>query len=84
MADIFNAKVYILTETANSASLGAAYCAKRAVVGGSGTFQEAVQGAPSYQLANTPREGGREIYQPLITRYAHLEKTVTKNADCFA
>ncbi len=77
VADIFNTSVYILRETANSASLGAAYCAKRAVLGGRGTFQEAVQGAPSYELANTPRQGAKEIYQPLIARYAKLEETVT-------
>ncbi len=69
--------MYTLTETVNSASLGAAYCAKRAVTkGGRVPFQEAVRGAPSYELANTPRPGAREIYKPLIARYAKLEKLI--------
>lgn len=80
MADIFNTNVYTLTETDNSASLGAAYCAKCAVSGGSGTFQEAVRDAPSYKLANTPRQGTKEIYQSLIARYAELEKSVTTDS----
>ncbi len=62
LSDVFNTAVYTLTETVNSASLGAAYCAKRAVTeGGRVPFQEAVSGAPSYELANTPRLGAREI-----------------------
>lgn len=76
-ADVFNSNVYILKETANSACLGAAYCAKRAVMkDGRVPFQEAVQGAPSYELANTPTPGAGEIYEPLIARYAKLEKSI--------
>lgn len=41
------------------------------------SFQEAIQGAPAYKLANTPNSGAKEIYEPLIARYANLEKKVT-------
>ena len=79
IADVFNSNIYILTETANSASLGAAYCAKRAVTeDGRVPFQEAVRGASSYTLANTPTPGAREIYEPLIARYAKLEKSLDR------
>ena len=75
---MFDTNIYTLTETANSASLGAAYCAKRAVTeGGRVSFQEAVRGAPSYELANTPSPGAREVYEPLMARYAKLEKLVS-------
>ena len=77
IADVFNTDVYISTETANSASLGAAYIAKRVAMGGNVSFQEAVRGGPCYQLANSPRPGAKEIYEPLLARYAELEKTLS-------
>lgn len=77
IADIFNTNVYISTETANSASLGAAYIAKRVAMNGSISFQEAVRGGPCYQLANSPRPEAKDIYEPLLARYSKLEKTIS-------
>ena len=55
IADIFNASVYTLGETENSASLGGAYRAKHALMPEGTTFKDAVEGALPYELAVTPR-----------------------------
>jgi len=76
LADVFNCKVFTLSETVNSASLGAAYIAKRVAMGDGISFQEATGGCPNYELANSPRENAREIYEPLLKRYAKLESSL--------
>ena len=77
---MFNTNVYVLTETVNSASLGAAYIAKRVAMGESTSFQEATSGGSCYRLANTPRPDAREVYEPLLARYARLEKSIPTNS----
>ena len=68
--------MFTLSETVNSASLGAAYIAKRVAMGDGTSFQAATGGCPNYELANSPREDAREIYEPLLQRYAQLESTL--------
>ena len=55
IADIFNASVYILEGTANSASLGCAYRAKHGLMPEGTPFMDTVDGAPPYKLEVTPR-----------------------------
>ncbi|CAI8008481.1 Xylulose kinase, partial [Geodia barretti] len=74
IADIFNADVYVQEETANSASLGAAYRAKHALMPAGTQFAEAVQDAPEFTKALSPRPHLHfQVYQPLCKRYAMLE-----------
>ena len=68
IADIFNASVYTLDETANSASLGGALRAKHALMPEGTTFREAVERAPPYKLAVSPRE---ELHQVGIILYTN-------------
>ena len=76
IADIFNASVYILEETANSASLGGAYRVKHGLMlpeGMSSSFMDAVRNAPTYKLAVSPRE---EKHQVLVHMQFTLQLTV--------
>ena len=61
IADIFNASVYTLDETANSASLGGALRAKHALMPEGTAFKDAVEGAPPYNLAVSPRAEHHQV-----------------------
>lgn len=77
VANVFNCNVFILKETANSASLGAAYIAKYALVTDGSRFSSTVSGAPAYSLAVSPDPAIHQVYLPLIERYAVLESRLT-------
>ena len=78
IADVFNAPVYTIKDTANSACLGCAYRAKhgleRAERGAS--FMSVVQAAPPYSLVAEPRGNAHKIYDPLTARYKKLEESI--------
>ena len=79
MADVFGAPVYTSCRP-NSASLGAAYralhgwdCArkKRYV-----SFMESLCGAPPFERAAEPDPALRATYDPMLERYAKLERSI--------
>ena len=77
LADVFNAPVYTIKDTANSACLGCAYRAKHGWQGSSGVpFKDVVSGAAPYQLAVEPRPDASEIYTPLAARYKEFEESI--------
>lgn len=79
LADVFNAPVYTIKDTANSACLGCAYRARHGWLGvDSHPFKEVVKNAPAYQLAVQPCPDANEIYTPLTARYIALEKSIAK------
>ncbi|XP_069047327.1 xylulose kinase isoform X2 [Lepisosteus oculatus] len=76
LADVFNAPVYTI-DTANSACLGCAYRAKHGFVAEKGVhFAEAVGQALEPKLAVSPTPGAEQVFEPLLKRYADLEKKV--------
>lgn len=78
LADVFNAPVYTIKDTANSACLGCAYRAKhgleRETTGAS--FKDVVSNAPPYSLVAQPREDASNIYNCLTKRYKELEDSI--------
>lgn len=73
LANVFNAKVY--TGATNSASLGAAYRAKHALMVAGTPFRDAVSSASSYTHMATPEEDvHRNVYLPMSDRVATLLK----------
>ena len=72
---MFNAPVYTIKDTANSACLGCAYRAKHGLERkASGvTFMDVVSAAAPYNLVADPRGGAANIYNPLTARYKKLE-----------
>ena len=78
IANVFNAPVYTIKDTANSACLGCAYRAKhgleRAERGAS--FMGVVQAAPPYSLVAEPHGNAHKIYDPLTARYKKLEESI--------
>lgn len=75
IADVFNAPVYIIKDTANSACLGCAYRAKHGLERGA-SFMGVVQAAPPYSLVAEPCGNAHEIYDPLTARYKKLEESI--------
>ena len=76
---MFNAPVYTIQDTTNSACLGCAYRAKHALMNPSKTpFQDAVKEATPYKLVVSPNEEAHKAYNNLIERYARLEEAVMK------
>lgn len=77
LADVFNAPVYTIKNTANSACLGCAYRAKHGLMGGDKvSFKEIVRDAPPYHLAVEPNPRTGETYTALTARYKELEDTI--------
>ena len=76
LADVFNAPVYTIKDTANSACLGCAYRAKHGWQAGKQTFKEVVSNAPPYQLAVEPNKDAVQVYTALTARYKKLEDSV--------
>ncbi len=81
MADVFGVPVFV-AEQANSAALGAAYralhgwlCARK---GAFVSFEDAMAGAPSFQLASAPDWAAHEVYSSMLVRYEELEKRIPK------
>lgn len=77
LSDVFNAPVYIIPGTANSACLGCAYRAKHGWYGteqGSydGSYKETVE----YKLAVTPNGKTKDIYDNMAKRYKYLEQCI--------
>ena len=75
---MFNAPVYTIKDTANSACLGCAYRAKHGLERKSSgaTFVDVVRDAPPYKLVADPRGGASNIYNPLTARYKELEDSI--------
>ena len=81
IADVFNAPVYVLKDTANSACLGCAYRAKHGLERADGrTFWDVVSAAPPYVLVGDPYGDAHEVYNPLTARYKELEDSIVDNA----
>ncbi|KAK2548131.1 Xylulose kinase [Acropora cervicornis] len=82
LADVFNAPVYTIKGTANSACLGCAYRAKhgleRETSGAS--FKDVVSNAPHYSLVAQPRGDASNIYNCQTKRYKELEDSIA--TDC--
>ncbi|XP_072020796.1 xylulose kinase-like [Amphiura filiformis] len=79
IADVFNAKVYVL-DVANSACLGGAYRAKHGLLGGDKVpFSDVVKSAPEYKLAATPNSDALQIYTALLQRYKALEENIAQS-----
>lgn len=74
IADIFNASVYVLEGTANSASLGGAYRVKHGLMlpEGMSSFMDAVMNAPTYKLAVSPREDKHQVHIYTYTCWCSL------------
>ena len=82
LADVFNAPVYTIKDTANSACLGCAYRAKhgleRETTGAS--FKLIVSNAPYYSLVAQPCVEASNVYNCLTKRYKELEDSIAN--DC--
>ncbi|XP_040446165.1 xylulose kinase isoform X2 [Falco naumanni] len=79
LSDVFNAPVYTI-DTANSACLGSAYRAIQGLVAETNvSLADVVKLAPEPRLAVTPTAGSKELYRPLLKRYAELEQKVIYN-----
>ena len=76
LADVFNAPVYTIRDTANSACLGCAYRAKHGLLQASQPFKQVVSGAPPYQLAVDPDPQAAAVYTALTARYKELEDSI--------
>lgn len=77
IADVFNAPVFVLKDTANSACLGSAYRAKHGLERADGkTFWDAVSEAPPYVLVSDPCGEAPQVYDPLTARYKKLEDSI--------
>lgn len=82
IADVFNAPVYTIKDTANSACLGCAYRAKHGLERkASGvTFMDVVSAAAPYNLVADPRGDAANIYNPLTARYKKLEDSIVDDS----
>ncbi|XP_068670881.1 xylulose kinase-like [Montipora foliosa] len=78
LADIFNAPVYTIKDTTNSACLGCAYRAKHGLEREStgATFKHVVSCAPQYNLITKPFANSPNIYNSLTRRYKELEDSI--------
>lgn len=78
IADVFNAPVYTIKDTANSACLGCAYRAKHGLErkASGATFVDVVSDAPPYKLAADPCGDAPNIYNLLTARYKELEDSI--------
>ena len=77
IADVFDAPVFVLKDTANSACLGCAYRAKHGLERADGkTFWDAVSEAPPHVLVSDPHGDAPDIYDPLTARYKKLEDSI--------
>ena len=78
VADVFNAPVYTIKDTANSACLGCAYRAKHGLErkASGATFVDVVSDAPPYKLVADPCGNAPNIYNPLTARYKELEDSI--------
>lgn len=77
IADVFNAPVYVLKDTANSACLGCAYRAKHGLERADlKTFWEVVSEAPPYLIVADPYADAPNVYNPLTARYKKLEDSI--------
>ncbi|EDO47320.1 predicted protein [Nematostella vectensis] len=75
ISDIFQAPVFTIQDTCNSACLGCAYRAKHGLVGDK-AFSEVVSEAPPYQLAVTPNPDVHDVYNTMTERYIKLESSI--------
>ena len=79
MANVFNAPVYTIKDTTNSACLGCAYRAKHGLEreASGASFMDAISAAPPYNdISADPWGDAEEIFDPLTARYKHLENMV--------
>ncbi|MFT7816077.1 xylulose kinase isoform X2 [Arapaima gigas] len=80
LSDVFCAPVYTI-DTTNSACLGCAFRAKHGIVAETGvSFAEAVRHAQEPKLVAIPSPGAEKIFEPLLKRYAELEKKLFENS----
>ncbi|KAJ8947058.1 hypothetical protein NQ318_019952 [Aromia moschata] len=71
LADVFNSPVYV-QEAANSAMLGAAYQAKRGLLGESSNYMDMMSCVPQPELACEPYSDAADIYGPMVERYRNI------------
>ena len=78
LADVFNAPVYIIPGTANSACLGCAYRAKHGWSGAKQgcSYDEIFTETAEYTLAVTPNGKSKDLYDNMAERYCYLEKRI--------
>lgn len=84
LSDVFNAAVYTIPGTANSACLGCAYRAKHGWSGSKGAsyndiFNETVESQlmVEYKLTVTPNEATKDLYDNMAKRYQDLESSIS-------
>ena len=82
IADVFDAPVFTIKDTANSACLGCAYRAKHSLEreASGATFFDVVSAAPPYELVADPRGDAPNIYNPLTARYKALEDGIVDDS----
>ena len=81
IADVFDAPVFAIKDTANSACLGCAYRAKHGWERSDNkSFLDVVSGAPPYVIVADPYGDAPNIYDPLTARYKDLEDSIVDSA----
>lgn len=80
LADVFDTSVYAL-HLSDSTCLGSAYRALHGLVAESGvSFWETVREGAEPQLVATPHPAARQVYGPMLKRYARLEERILQTA----
>ncbi|TRY55341.1 hypothetical protein DNTS_009045 [Danionella cerebrum] len=73
LSDVFDAPVYTI-DVPNSTCLGCAYRAAHVERGSS--FSEMLRNTSKPQLAVRPQAGSKEVYAPMLVRFAELEEQI--------